>query len=462
MLWIGTPPNLYPGVPPSPPPPAPLQGGPRLVTKPPPSPPPPSPPPPSPPPPPPPPYQLTCERVFGSRCGTGNVARAVPGAPPCCYCAPASSTLAPVCFDSPPPPIPKFSLPPAPQPPPGPSPSPLPPSPPPPSPPPPPTPPSPPPNPPRISDASRQVLQTGGTSVQSSILSGVGSIVGTDIIEVITDAVEWVAASKDATPSIVTFARNSARCPTEMLKCSEYKDRDITSHLLRATGEAALGLLATNYVLAGAGPAATAAGFAMSAILVPTVAISRTYGISYSCMLRFPPLLPVCLFDDLYDAIDAYVLPRHIAWPRGLSPDNFARVNTTTSFMYKKDRVRIQRLVSTPTNCSGLGFNDGFSVILYWLQEQYGNEWRTYAPMSLIETIVGQTTFNKYSMKWVGRDLHAPELYDCAKFNILQVPLAVAILAVIVLASFSLLQFVVFVVFRGVRCLGSVTAESDS
>lgn len=283
------------------------------------------------------------------------------------------------------------------------------------------------------------------------------SITGFDVGEFIDESIRWIATAKESKPQIARLVEAKKRCPSETLMCTQGLNDDLAENFLIASAQAAAALTGVSYAFGGIGPPITAAGVGFSLVAVPMISVARTYSINYACLVRFPPLLPVCLFDDIYDLIDKSVLPRHINWPRGLSADGFTRVNSSTSVMYKKKPRRIQRLTSSPLDCSALGFEDGFAVGLFWLQYSYGNSWRPYAPLSLLQLFLGEAQSNAYIMRWVGRDLDP--LVDCGKFHLVQVPLALVIVGVVAIAFFALIQLFAVVALKGVVLIGDIVEQ---
>lgn len=47
---------------------------------------------------------------------------------------------------------------------------------------------------------------------------------------------------------------------------------------------------------------------------VPIVMV-RTYDVSPMCFLRFPPMLPAGVADDIFDIFNTTIFPRHLPWP---------------------------------------------------------------------------------------------------------------------------------------------------
>lgn len=89
-------------------------------------------------------------------------------------------------------------------------------------------------------------------------------------------------------------------------------------------------------------------------MLVAAVAVGGAvlaYGMPIGCLVRAPPAIPVCVWDDAFDAVDTWILPRTIRWPTALVP------NTTRT---------TGRLAAAPTDCGEdpIGLHDG----LRWLQ----------------------------------------------------------------------------------------------
>lgn len=196
-------------------------------------------------------------------------------------------------------------------------------------------------------------------------------------------------------------------------------------------------------------------------MLLWPITMTRAYGISIACLFRAMPIVPLCFFDDLYDAIDIYVLPRHINWPHGLLASRNGDVRETTGVVeydWKRNPHNVSRLVAAPVDCYGLGFTDGVRTATYQLQRIYGDSWRRYVPLSTMGTVFGHPLVDGYAKYWAQVDvgaLNSPLYEACGQFTLVNVPLVgelgiLAAVGVFVLLQLALVLFRSIVKFVGV------------
>jgi hypothetical protein len=190
----------------------------------------------------------------------------------------------------------------------------------------------------------------------------------------------------------------------------------------------------------------------MGAIIFVPLALIRAYDIPAVCVLKFPPILPACVFDDLYDIVDTAILARHIAWPEGLSPDGFNRTDTRATRSYGGVTHRVQALVSPVADCAALGFDDGLTTMFYYLQRESGNAWREYVPLSTMSVVLGTSTLDDYATFWLNKTTTDARYTACAQLGLINVPLSVSLILLSVILLVVVLQ-VLLVLLKSVLAL---------
>lgn len=246
-------------------------------------------------------------------------------------------------------------------------------------------------------------------------------------------------------PKVQKFFTSRMACPAASLTDGCLKERNLPRAIVNTTLELGGGIAVLNLALGGLGAAASATLSLAGGLAFVPVVISRTYNTSLFCFVRMPPPLPVCLFDDMYDVVDTYLLARHLPWPEGLSPDNFTRIESTERL---GDGSRLSILKSPPRDCAKLGFTDGFAASTYWLHYYYNTTWIQYAPLYTMGLVFGSGTVTDYMSMWIDQPLLTAPYFDCARLASVNIPIIIilAYLAVVLLTS---LLHIALVALRG-------------
>ncbi len=155
-----------------------------------------------------------------------------------------------------------------------------------------------------------------------------------------------LATSSEIPTAAKALLDDLAKCDWESLACRKNK----STSLMRGGAYAELFALgsATAFSWLGA-PTALVATYAVAAQLaVPAATLYAVYGHSPLCL----PALPVCLADDLFDALDR-AMPAMIHWPAEIVPDQRERV----SFGFLK--------LIAPRNCRESGYVSGWDAFAW-------------------------------------------------------------------------------------------------
>jgi hypothetical protein len=296
--------------------------------------------------------------------------------------------------------------------------------------------PPPPPSPPLPPRVTKEALNLAGerrtqsSGIAYSILDVASAVVGTDILTTVDGWVSKIRGEGGVTPAVERIVQENRRCSAEMLLCAEPKADRLEEALVwvavRVGGAAAL----ASAVGIGISPVAATVVLAAGAVVAIPAAIVRAYDVPAICVLKVPPLLPVCIFDDAFALLDRWVFPRHLNWPGGLSPDNFERVDTKATRQWNGQTYPVQMLKSTPVDCNAMGFSDGITTALYFLQRETGNAWRQYAPLASLSIVFGTGRVDGYATMWLDKDLYDPTLVGCAKVGLVNVPLSISLIIV--------------------------------
>lgn len=355
---------------------------------------------------------------------------------------------------SPPPgPPPFWALWPSPPNPPKPPPSPpTPPSPSPPLPPPLPSPPLPPrpPSPPLF----KGLISKGRDHFQNRVLSTLSSLFNYDMDARVTKAVTWFVGNGTGIPAAQRYVMRHMSCPASSFTDGCLKPHSLTRAIVNTTTELGGGIAVLNLALGGLGAAASTTLSLVGGVAFVPIVLSRTYNMSLSCFLRMPAPLPVCLFDDLYDIVDTYILPRHFPWPLGLSLDNFTR---TTSTERDATGAPLTILATAPRDCTDLGFTDGFSVSTYWLHYYYNTTWLKHAPLYTMGVVFGPGAVTNYTSMWVDKPLLTAPYFDCARVSSVNIPVVVIMAYLSVVVIVSLLHVVLVAIRSLLQVLATLT-----
>ena len=163
-------------------------------------------------------------------------------------------------------------------------------------------------------------------------------------------------------------------------------------------------------------------------VTILPLTIIRTYSIKAACLFRFPPMLPMCIFDDFFALMERTVVARHLPWPSGLwgsSGPIYNATNTTISFGSSHPRVQI--MAHPPADCVTHGFTDGFATLAYWLQVYFGDTWRVHAPLASMQMVFGVDTVSTYSSQWLNVNLEDPILVACSWLGLVNIPLVIMV-----------------------------------
>ena len=188
---------------------------------------------------------------------------------------------------------------------------------------------------------------------------------------------------------------------------------------------------------------------------VPWV-LMRTYDLPLACLIRLPPMLPVGLADDMFDVLNTSVLPRHLPWPQGLSPDGWAReiygeLSTTGEHLL--------RLVSKPIDCTHdpVGMVDGLRVIAWYLEVTFP-DWRAYVPLYTLQLVFGSEAVNHYAFYYLTPEVAATSVFGaynlevqatrraCARIQIPSVVLVLVLVAAVLALIPIAIHLVLFVI----------------
>lgn len=246
-------------------------------------------------------------------------------------------------------------------------------------------------------------------------------------------------------PKVQKFFTSRLACPAASRTDGCLRERSLPRAIVNTTLELGGGIAVLNLALGSLGAAASGALSVAGGLAFLPVVISRTYNMSLFCFVRMPPPLPVCLFDDMYDVVDTYILARHFPWPAGLSPDNFTRIESTERLA---DGSRLKILANPPRDCTVLGFTDGFAASTYWLHYYYNTTWIQYAPLYTIGLVFGSDTVTDYISMWIDKPVLTAPYFDCARVGSINIPIIIilAYLAVVLLTS---LLHIALVALRG-------------
>jgi hypothetical protein len=175
-----------------------------------------------------------------------------------------------------------------------------------------------------------------------------------------------------------------------------------------------------------------------AALTFPVTVLSHAYDMPIGCFLRVPPMVPVCIADDLYDLVDAY-LPPQFPWPEGLWP--------------AEDRS------GEPVYCAedDVGMMDGIRIAVYFLDSRYPS-WRGWAPLYTMSLIFGSATVDSYAFYYVDKPIKTPRYEACARVMAPAALLAPALLAPALLVCLCLLQ-TGFVLYMKLLRLASTFSE---
>ena len=188
---------------------------------------------------------------------------------------------------------------------------------------------------------------------------------------------------------------------------------------------------------------------------VPWV-LMRTYDLPLACLIRLPPMLPVGLADDMFDVLNTSVLPRHLPWPEGLSPDGWAR---ETYGELSTTGEHLLRLVSKPIDCTHdpIGMVDGLRVIVWYLEVTYPN-WRAYVPLYTLQLVFGSEATSFYAFYYLTPDTADTSVFGaynlevqatrraCARIQIPSVVLVLVLAAVVLTLIPIAIHLVLFVI----------------
>jgi hypothetical protein len=180
----------------------------------------------------------------------------------------------------------------------------------------------------------------------------------------------------------------------------------------------------------------------LAALAFPLVVLSHAYDMSLVCFARLLPLLPVCLADDAYEAVNSTLLPPQFPWPAGLWPDG--------------------NRGQAPVSCAGdpVGMYDGLRVLSYVLESRWPG-WQAQAPLFTLSAMLGGGTVDSYAFYYADKNLALPQYAACAWVmspTVLMVPLVLAPLLVLALYA---VQALLVLYLKTLSVVGSLFDASN-
>ena len=234
------------------------------------------------------------------------------------------------------------------------------------------------------------------------------------------------------------IAMNSA-CPLSSVLCQGRTDGGPA--LVRSAWWAG-----TRIVVAGAavslvsGPLGTTLSAALTGALwvaFPFVVMSHSYHMSAGCFLRLPPLLPVCLADDLFDLVNGTLLPPNLPVPTGIweGPDR----------------------TGAPVVCSSgdIGMKDGLRVAAYLLESRLPG-WQSQAPLFTLATVFGTGHVDSYAFFYTDKDLSQPAFEACFIITAPSVLIASMVLVPILLLALYAVQVALVLYLKSLRIVSNL------
>lgn len=257
----------------------------------------------------------------------------------------------------------------------------------------------------------------------------------------------------DGTTQLEKYVSHQLKCRQESAFCTDRKD--LATEMLK-TAVMVGGTVALTSLCTGPFSGAITSIVAIAAtISYAPIVIVRTYGLETGCLFRFPPVLPVCLADDIFDILNTTVLAQHIVWPRGLFPGD-------PQFPVRrlKKNGYPALLMDKPIDCAAapVYMTDGFAVLVYYL-DVYAPTWRRYAPLWTLSNVFGVGVVDSYAFRFVSLSspntiAENPETFQaCAALMSVNVPLVLITLLVILMLVLVFMQ--TFLVFLS-GCLNTI------
>lgn len=147
-------------------------------------------------------------------------------------------------------------------------------------------------------------------------------------------------------------------------------------------------------------------GVILTSVLAVLGAIMLSYNLPVGCIFKFPPAVPLCLWDDVYEAVKTYVIPVHVKWP--------------AAFVQNSTRVD-GKLIHFPTDCATdpLGFTDGIRSLV-WMMEAAAPGWQSVVPF-------GGAAASSY---YVGKDVRESPYLECGIMSSINVVPLIAVAAI--------------------------------
>lgn len=278
-------------------------------------------------------------------------------------------------------------------------------------------------------------------TLQDRIINFTDSVTDLDLRRRMSDAVDYVTKNEGGgRTDLQRFISDNTQCPLSTAFCQDRMDG--ANVLLNSTI-----WVGSRYLVAGtvaalvSGPLGTPLSGMLgtaAALTFPVTVLSHAYDMPIGCFLRVPPMVPVCIADDLYDLVDAY-LPPQFPWPEGLWP--------------AEDRS------GEPVYCAedDVGMMDGIRIAVYFLDSRYPS-WRGWAPLYTMSLIFGSATVDSYAFYYVDKPIKTPRYEACARVMAPAALLAPALLAPALLVCLCLLQ-TGFVLYMKLLRLASTFSE---
>ena len=292
-------------------------------------------------------------------------------------------------------------------------------------------------------------------TIQEWILSNIASVSGVDMGHYVDVASSWLVTASNHTDSLKVSVKHVGSCDYKSLYVPSNKLPQEAWHTAwQFAGASMLVSVAAGGLLA---PLAMVATTVIGFTFVPVVLV-RAYDIAPGCILRFPPLLPATLADDLYALVGPH-LTRHAPWPDGLSGDGqWAREETGEFITIDGVPMPMTRPIFPPRDCTAnpIGMRDGLRVLVWYLEYNIPS-WRKYAPLATLQMVFGTATVNGYAFYYALVDVHEKVYADCAVLMMPTVPVVALLMAVAIATSVILLHTALFFVKR---LMGFVAAIS--
>jgi hypothetical protein len=271
---------------------------------------------------------------------------------------------------------------------------------------------------------SSQNASSGGSSLQDVIIDVADSITPKlQLRRWLSDLVAFFTDDSNGVTDLQRLIKLSGQCPLDSVLCRDRTDG--SASLVRSAWWAGTRFtLASVTVSLVTGPlGSTLSSTLTSALWVafPFAVMSHSYDMSVGCFLRLPPLLPVCLADDVFDFVNGTLLPPQLPVPDGLWNNS--------------DRS------AAPVVCSedDIGMKDGLRVAAYLLESRAPG-WQAQAPLFTLSVVFGTGAVDSYAFYYADKDLTQPQYEACFAVTAPSVLLASLVVVPVLLVALHGLQ----------------------